>query len=176
MTASTMLFVIACVVAVLGFVLAGVIWSAHPVRGTSVECGTLRNPMNPPEFVRVVSTADPSADIQAALAPQRCEEARAGVLFSQRMALAAGGAAAITAVGAFAADRRERFYATNDVNRLTRSDSELNGYGLPGRPPPVVKLMDADAGWWSGSGEHSDAEAGGERSPANPGTLRGLRG
>lgn len=171
MTASTMLFVIACVVAVLGFALAGVIWTAHPVRGASVECGTLRNPVNPPQLIRVVSTADPSADIQSALAPQRCEEARAGVLFSQRMALAAGGATTITAAGAFAAGRRERFYATNDVTQWTRADSELNGYGLPGRPPPVVKLTDADAGWWSGSGGHSEADVIGERSSANPGTL-----
>lgn len=172
MTASMMLFVIACVVAVLGFALAGVIWTAHPVRGNSVECGTLREPVNPASLVRVASTVDPSVAIEAALAPQRCDEARAGVLFSQRMALAAGGVASATAAGAFMAMRREQQYAVADAPHRLRADSELNGYGLPGRPSPAVNLMDAHPRWATDLADTGN----GDRPKVNPGRLDELRG
>jgi len=165
MTASTMLFVIACVVAVLGFSLAAVIWTAHPVRGNSVECGTLRNPVNPPQLVRVISVSDPAADIEAALAPRRCDEARASVLFSHRMALAAGGVAAATAGGAFLSARREQHYAVGGSGHGSEMHSELNGHGLPGRPAPVVKLVDSDQSWSIDlhSGHASDLPGGNSR-------------
>ncbi len=144
MTASAMLFAIACVVAVLGFALAGLIWTAHPVRGNAVECGTLRNPVAPVTVARPVSTVDPGADIEAALAPHRCDQARASVMASQRMSLGAGGVAAATAAGALFAARREKQYAFGERGGVAGAHptSELNGYGLPGRPLPVIRLVD----------------------------------
>lgn len=170
MTAATMLFVIACVVAVLGFGLAGVIWTSHPVRWTSVECGTLRNPVYPPQFIRAATTSDPASDIFAALAPGQCDAARATVLTSQRTALAAGGVATAMAGGALFAARREKLDVP--ASPQVRGSSGLNGYGLPGRPPPVVTLADPAPRWGRSPGSNGN----GDRSGVDPDKMRDVRG
>jgi len=142
MSAATMLVLIAGVVAVLAFTAAALIWVAHPVETNVAQCGTLRAPINPVLVARPVSGDSVAADIEAALAPGHCAQARAQVRYSQQLALASGGVATATALGAWVAGRREHRQLAADAvahaERRAANGSGLAGHGLPGRPQPDV--------------------------------------
>lgn len=142
MTAASILFAIAAVVAVLSFTTAAIIWSAHSVDAPAASCGTLREPANPVELTRVgapLVANDPAPEIEAALAEQRCDRAREQVAFAHRTALAAGGLAGVTAVGALVAGRREEAHVRAELavheQRLDMIGG-LEGHAVPGRHDP----------------------------------------
>ncbi len=142
MSAATMLVLIATVVAVLAISAATFIWVAHPVETPIASCGTLRSSTNPVLLARPVGVDGLQADLEAALAPGHCAQARDQVRYSQQVALASGGIASVTALGAWMAGRRERRLLEADAaahaERRSHNGSRLAGHGLPGRPDPDV--------------------------------------
>jgi len=151
MSAATMLVLIATVVAVLALSAAGFIWAAHPIETPIASCGTLRSPANSVLLARPVGTDRLQTDIEAALAPGHCSQARDQVRYSQQLALASGGIASATALGAWIAGRRERrmleIDAAAHAARRQRNGSGLAGHALPGRPEPDVVGLGATT--WS---------------------------
>lgn len=142
MTAASILFVIAAAVAALSLTTAAIIWSAHPVDAPAASCGTLREPANPVVLTRAgapLVADDPAPEIEAALAEQRCDRARDQVAFAHRTALAAGGMAGVTAIGALVAGRREEAHLRAELavheHRLEASGG-LDGHAVPGRHDP----------------------------------------
>lgn len=146
MSASTMLFLIACVVAVLAFSLAAAIWAGYPVETVTSHCGTLRAPNEPPTMVGALTQMDPSVRIDTALAPERCKQAMSNVAFGHRVALASGGAAAVTAVGALLAGRREEHQREADAAAGTKRVNGLTHRNPNGRHTVVFDLCDPQAG------------------------------
>jgi len=146
-SAAFMLFVIACVVAVLSFSLAGVIWAGQPVMTAGAECGTLRAPLEPMLLSQSAVTTDPSLRIEAALAPERCSQARSTALFGFRMSLMAGTAASATAVGALIAEQRDKRHHAAEVAAGRERVNGLDGHGMPGRRPMIIDVQGADSGW-----------------------------
>lgn len=151
MTAATMLVLIATVVAVLAFTAAALIWIAHPVETPIASCGTLRSPANPMLLVRPAVAEGLNGDIEAALAPGHCAQAHAQTRYSQQLALASGGVAAATALGAVVVGRRERRQLEADARTLearrSANGSRLAGHGLPNRPEPRLEGPGAEV--WS---------------------------
>lgn len=151
MSAATMLVLIATVVAVLAFSAAALIWVAHPIETPVASCGTLRAPANPVVLVRPALVDGLDEDIEAALAPGHCDQVRAQTRYSQQLALASGGVATATALGAVVVGRRERRQLAADAiahaERREANGRGLGGHGLPGRPQP--RLEGPGAAIWS---------------------------
>jgi len=148
MSAATMLVLIASVVAVLAFTASALIWLAHPIETAAASCGTLRAPANPVVLVRPVGVATSGGDIEAAVAAGHCDRARDQVRGSHQLAIAAGGIATATALGAVVVGTRERRQLEADAvahaERMAANGSPLGGHGLPGRPAPQVSGPGAD--------------------------------
>ena len=151
MSAATMLVLIATVVAVLAFSAAALIWAAHPIETPVASCGTLRAPADPVVLVRPALVDGLEGDIEAALAPGHCDQVHAQTRYSQQLALASGGIATATALGAMVVGRRERNQLAADAiahaERREANGRGLGGHGLPSRPEPRLEGPGAEV--WS---------------------------
>lgn len=133
MTPSSLLATLAIAIASIGFVAAWSLWSGETIETHSVYCGTLRNPVNPPQPRLTLDPVDPVGRIGADLAAHKCEAARTWVKQAYRIALGAGFFGLAATVGAVVMGMRERAWREEEQRRKAPHPSRgLGGLGLPG--------------------------------------------